>query len=67
MLLLSSADFFQNFVFQKILSGTLSEFDPDQDRHSVSSDLGPSCLQRFTAVSRRQKPPLAGKELMKGY
>ena len=23
--------------------------DPDQDRHTVGSDLGPNCLQRFSA------------------
>ena len=40
MLLFSSADFFQNECFQKILSGTLWEcqtvWDPDQDRHCLS-------------------------------
>ena len=53
MLLLSHADFFQNLLFQKILSGTLSEcqkgLDPDQDRHTVGPDLVPNCwrcLQR---------------------
>ena len=44
-----SADFFQNlFFFQKILSPTLSVsngLDPDQDRHSVRTDLSPNCLQ----------------------
>ena len=32
--------------------------DPDQDRHSVGPDLGPSYLQ-----CRRQKLPLARKEI----
>ena len=38
MLLLSSADFFQNYLFQKFISGTISVsnyFDPDQDRRWV--------------------------------
>ena len=52
-LLLSSADFFQDELFQKILSGTPSEcqnnLDTDQDRHSVGPDLGPNCLQRLSA------------------
>ena len=52
---LSSADLFsplQNQLFQKILSGTLSVsngFDPYQDQGSVIPDLGPNCLQRFSA------------------
>ena len=51
MLLLSSADFFQNSLFQKIISGTLAigvsnNLDPDQDLQNVGSDLGPNCLQR---------------------
>ena len=33
--------------------------DPDEERHSVDSDLGPNCLQRLSA----DKPPLARKEL----
>ena len=50
MLMLSSVDFFQNYLYQKILSGTLSVsigLDPDQGRHSVSPDLGPNCLQKL--------------------
>ena len=27
----------------------LKGLDPDQDRHSVSPDLGPSCFQRLSA------------------
>ena len=26
----------------------LNKLDPDQDRHSVSPDLGPNCLQRLS-------------------
>ena len=33
-----------------------NSLDPDQDRHSVSPDLGPSCLQKLSADStNRQK------------
>ena len=55
MLLLSSADFFQNLLFlQKILSrkNTIrvsNSLDPDQDRHFVGPDLGSTCLQRLSA------------------
>ena len=39
MLLLLSADFFLNQIFQKILSGALSKsLDLDWDRHFVSPD-----------------------------
>ena len=50
MLLLSSADFFKNYLFHKVLSGTQSEFqtmDSDQGRRSVDPDRGPNCLQRL--------------------
>ena len=58
MLLLSSADFFQNLPFQKILSGTLSEcqmvsiqirFDILLVQGSFGPDLAPNCLQRLSA------------------
>ena len=52
MLLLSSADFNQNYLFQKKNSGTLTVsngLDPDQDRRFVGRDLGPNCLQRLSA------------------
>ena len=52
MLLLLSADFFQNQFYQKILPGTLSVsncLDPDQDRHFVGPDLDPNCLQTLSA------------------
>ena len=61
MILLLSADFFQYLLFQKILSGTLSEcqlnsLDPDQGRLSAGLDLGPNCLQRLPAdVESRRK------------
>ena len=49
-----STDFFQNELFEKILSGTLSNsLDPDHGRHSVGPDLGTNCLQ---------KSPLARKK-----
>ena len=46
---LSSADFFQNQLFRKILLGIPSEsnsLDPDQARHFVGPDLGPNCMQK---------------------
>ena len=43
MLLLSSADFFQNKLFQNILSET-NGLNPDQD----SPDLDPNCLHRLS-------------------
>ena len=50
---LSSAVFFQNHLFRKIISGiqirVSSSFDRDQGRHSVGPDLGPNCLQRLSA------------------
>ena len=49
MLLLSSADFFQNELFQKNISVS-SGLDPDQDLRSVGPDLGPNCLQELYAV-----------------
>ena len=57
---LSSADFFQNLLFRKILLGISSECqrgkDPDHALHFVEPDLGPNCLQRLSADdTRRQK------------
>ena len=52
ILLLSSADFFQNQLFRKILSGIPSvsySLDPDQARQNVGPDLGPICLQKLSA------------------
>ena len=48
-MMLSNADFFQNLLFQKILSGThcrvSTDLDPDLDRHSFGPDLGLNCLK----------------------
>ena len=52
MLLLSTADFFQNKLIQIILSGKLSVLiglDSDQALHFVGPDLGPNCLKRSSA------------------
>ena len=43
MLFLSSADFFQNQLFRKILLG-IKSLDPDKARHFVGPDLDPSCF-----------------------
>ena len=60
MIVLSSADIFQNELFQKSFRNTFREpngLDPDQDRRFVGPDLGPNCLQRLSAddKSRRQQ------------
>ena len=53
MLLLLSTNFFPKLTFSKnSFRNTFrvsNGLDPDQDLHSVSPDLGPNCLQRFTA------------------
>ena len=53
MLLLSPADFFSKLTFsKKSFRNTIrvsNGLDPDQDQRSVGPDLGPNCLQRFTA------------------
>ena len=36
--------------------------DPDQDRHSVGPDLGPNCLQRFSADKKKRLQAFACKE-----
>ena len=38
---LSSANFFQKFIFSRVSKG----LDPDLDLHSVGPDLDPTCLQ----------------------
>ena len=52
MLFLSSADFFQNQLFQKnSFRNTISVSNglvPDQARHFVRPNLGPNCLYRLT-------------------
>ena len=47
MLLMSSADFFQNYLFQEILEyfQSVRQFGS----RSVGPDLGPDCLQRVSA------------------
>ena len=45
---LSSADIFQNKLFQKVLLGS-NTLDPDQARQNIRPDLGPNCLQRLSA------------------
>ena len=53
MLLLSSADFFQNYLFkQNSFRNTIrvsNGLDPDQDGHSVGPDLGRNCWLRYSA------------------
>ena len=52
MLSLLSTYIFQNELFQKILSGTISVsngLNPDQDHLSVGPNLDPNCLQMFSA------------------
>ena len=38
----------KKLIFNEIIRVS-NGLDPDQDRHSVSPDLGPNCLQRFSA------------------
>ena len=58
MLLLSSADSFQNstlFLKKKSIVNTirvLNGLDPDQDLHSFGPDLGSNCLQRLSAYMK---------------
>ena len=52
--ILSSAEFFQNHTFRKILPGIPSECQTVQiqimqARHVVGPDLGPNCLQELSA------------------
>ena len=46
---LSSADFFQNQMFRKIISGT-----PSDSVKQFGPDLGPNCLQRLSADDTRR-------------
>ena len=51
-------------IFKNSFRNTIrvsNSLDPDRDRHSVSPDLGPNCFAKN--ISRRQKLPLARKEL----
>ena len=49
----TSADSFQNQLFSKNSFRNMIRvsniLDPDQARHFVGPDLGPNCLQRFSA------------------
>ena len=52
MSLLSSSDFYQNFFSKSSFRNTIrvpKDLDPDQNRCSVSPDLGSNCLQRLSA------------------
>ena len=52
------ADFFQNKLFQKILSGTQlvsNGLYPDKDRHFLPHDLGPNHLQRLSAYDKSRR------------
>ena len=50
---LSSADFFSKSTFSKNAFKNIirvsNSLDSDQARHFVGPDLGPNCLQRFSA------------------
>ena len=51
---LLSADFFQISFLEK--PSKSHSLDPDQDKHYVGPDLGPSCLKRLSADdSSRQR------------
>ena len=52
MFFLSSADFFKIKFLKIYLRNKIrvsNSLDPDQARHFVGPDLGPSCLQRLSA------------------
>ena len=51
---LSSADFFQNQVFQEIVSGIPSECRTDQARHFFGPGMGLICLQKLSADDTRR-------------
>ena len=59
MLLLSSADFFQNFIFfKKSFRSTIrvsNSLNQDQDQRSVSPDLVPNCLQRTKVMASKER------------
>ena len=63
---LSSADFFSNLLFQKILSRiprrVSNSLDPNQARQNVGPDLGPNRLQGLSAgdTSRQRGTQLIG-------
>ena len=41
-----------------------NDLDPDQDRHCVSSDLVPYCLQSYQQITKVPRLPSARKELI---
>ena len=62
MLLLSSSDFFHFFSSKNSYMNRVSSvLDPERNRRSVGSDLGPNRLQRLSADNK--KSSLARKEL----
>ena len=57
MILFSSADFLQNYVFTNKPPGTATigvsnSLDPDQDQHSFALHLGSNCLQEAIIPSK---------------
>ena len=56
-------NFSKNFF--QIHYQSISNLDPDQDRHLVGPDLGPNCLQRFSASQRTKDS--ARKERVKFF
>ena len=57
MLFMSSPDFFKIKYSQISSKNTIrvsNGLDPDQDRHFVGPDLGPNCLQRFSADDKNR-------------
>ena len=55
ILLLSSADFFQNQLFQKFFQEHIrvsNSLDPDKVQHSVCPDPSPNCLKRLSADNK---------------
>ena len=58
MLLMSSADFFKLTFFKTIsfrnVINVANSLDQDQARHFVGPDLGPSCLEKFSADDNKK-------------
>ena len=54
MLLLSSVDFFQNYLFEKFfcVNHKSNGLDPDQDQYFVGPDLCQNCMQRLSADNK---------------
>ena len=67
--LLSADFFFQNHLFQKILSGIQylsNSLDPVQAQHFVGPELGPNCLQRLSADATSKQRVKSGRGFWKG-